>query len=118
MALKQIFPPLGGSLLSLSGSPGGNLLVIPAQQNFWDDVTTKLTRSGVLGKLQEFLVRKRILLAALFIAQCSGQQSHGGLDDGHGGNLASIENEVTQADLKRLENVDDSLVKTFVAAAQ
>jgi hypothetical protein len=43
-------------------------LVIAAQEHLGYFVSAELTRPGVLGKLQQRLVRKRILLATLLVA--------------------------------------------------
>jgi hypothetical protein len=93
--------------------------VIAAQQDFRDLVTSKLSWSGVLGKLKQPIASAEgVVNVTLFVSEDTRHEPSDRIDDYHGGDFASVQDEITNADLLRLQNVDHSLVETFVSTAE
>src|SRR5881397_2030562 len=93
--LQQVGSSLARSSSALLLAPGGHGLMITAEQHLWDHEAAILGRPGVLRKLQQSsFPGKRIMLAALLVAQHSRDQTDHRVDHRHGGDLASVEDEI------------------------
>ncbi len=107
------------SQLALLGSPLGDRFVIAAQQDFGNRVAAKLSRSCVLGKLEQPIsATERIVNVTLFVAENARQEPDDRVDNYHRGYLASVQDEIANADLFGLENIHHALVKSFVTTTQ
>jgi hypothetical protein len=116
---QQVAASLCGSDLHLIGSPSGDTTMIAAEQHVWNLMPPKLPRTGVLGKLkQPVTAAERVVHTAVLIAKHSWQESHDGIDHDHRGNLASVEDKVTDTQFFGLQDINHSLVETFVSSTQ
>ena len=106
-------------LYALFLPPLGDSLVVTAQQDFRHRVTTKFTWPSVLRGFQESIsCRERVVLVAPLISQYAGYKSHEAVDQDHSRNFSAVQDEIPDGDFVGPQDVDDSLVKTFVSAAQ
>ena len=118
-SIEQIRAYFSGASFGLGCAPSGDLAVISAQKNLRDARAAEFGRSCVLREFQDAIAsRERVIPTALFVPENTWDESDCSIDDDHRGNLATVENKVTDAQFRRFEDLDDAMVEAFVASAQ
>ncbi len=78
-----------------------------------------LSRSRVLGELEQAAARRKgVVGARLLVAQHARHEPDHRVDHNHGGHLAAIQDEVSDGDFIRLEDLANPFVETLVAPAK
>ncbi|MCI0674348.1 MAG: hypothetical protein L0Y42_01070 [Phycisphaerales bacterium] len=123
--LAQIGSAEAGSLGHLVLSPLLNGLVVAGKEDFGHLAAAPDAWPGVVGAVEEaaglwIIVRalegEGVLCGGLVIAECAGEESNDGIDQEQGGYFAAAEDVVADAELQRLQFIDDSFINSFVMA--
>jgi hypothetical protein len=80
---------------------------------------SKLSWSCVLWEFEQAIsATERVIEGAKFIAEDSWEESDYGIDHDHCRDFAAIENKVSNADFFGFEDINHSLIKSFIAATE
>ena len=112
-AAPKVGPFVPCPLLRLLKPPLPNHLMVAGEQYLWHVVTAKISRSRILRILKQ-VVRKRLFLRRLLVAEHARYQPSHSIDKSHCRDLATTEYIVAYGYLKRGQLGSNPFVETFV----